>query len=97
MRLKQYTPTVICLAVFHLSANIWEKYEGGGGGGGGRGAYSSVNGEFGVHVRMIMALVFVPVAEVENAFEDLSHEIRNLLISTSELYWIILRAPIWEE
>ena len=37
------------------------------------------NSEFVVHVPMIMALAFVPVADVENAFEDLSDGIRNLL------------------
>ena len=39
---------------------------------------SRFNGEFAVHVRMVKALAFVPLADVLNAFEDLSDEIRLL-------------------
>ena len=57
---------------FHLSSNVWKKIQD-------VGLQQRYNNdeEFSIHVRMIMRLAFVPVADVVNAFNDLSDEIEN--------------------
>ena len=57
---------------FHLSKNIWRKVQSAGL----QQRYQD-DDEFSVHVRMIMALAFVPLADLDAAFDDLFTEIRN--------------------
>ena len=55
---------------FHLSSNVWKKRQD-------VGLQQRYNDdeEFSIHVRMIMSLAFVTVADVVNAFNDLTDEI----------------------
>ena len=57
---------------FHLCKNIWRRVQGAGL----QQRYQD-DDEFSLFVRMIMALAFVPVVDLETAFDDLFIEIRN--------------------
>ena len=57
---------------FHLSKNIWKKVQGAG-----LQQRYRADEEFSLHVRMIMALAFVPLADLDTAFDDLFTEIRT--------------------
>ena len=57
---------------FHLSKNIWRRVQRAGL----QQRYQN-DDEFSLHVRMIMALAFVPIADLENAYDALFLEIRN--------------------
>ena len=57
---------------YHLSSNIWKKIQ-----------YHGLQAhtadqDFAVHLRMIVAVAFIPVGFVVNAFEDLATEIRRI-------------------
>lgn len=56
---------------FHLSKNIWRKIQDNGL----QQRYQD-DEDFSLHARMIMALAFVPPADLDNAFDDLFNELR---------------------
>ena len=56
---------------FHLSKNIWRKIQQNGL----QKRYQD-DEDFSLHARMIMALAFVPPADLDNAFDDLFNELR---------------------
>ena len=57
---------------YHLSSNIWKHIQSSG-----LQAHYVNDDEFSIHLRMIAALAFVPLFDVEDAFEELALEIRN--------------------
>ena len=57
---------------FHLSKNIWKKVQSAGI----QQRYQD-DDDFSLHVRMIMSLAFVPLADLDTAFDDLFTEIRT--------------------
>ena len=57
---------------FHLSKSIWGKIQQSGL----QQRYQD-DEDFSLHARMIMALAFVPLADLDTAFEDLFTEIRS--------------------
>ena len=57
---------------FHLSKNVWKKVQGAGL----QQRYQD-DDDFSLHVRMIMALAFVPLVDLYMAFDDLLTEIQN--------------------
>ena len=57
---------------FHLCKNIWRKVQGLGL----QQRYQD-DAEFSMHIRMIMALAFIPLVDINRAFDDLSTEIRT--------------------
>ena len=57
---------------FHLCKNIWRKVQSAGL----QQRYQD-DAEFSISVRMIMALAFIPLPDLDTAFDDLFNEIRN--------------------
>lgn len=57
---------------FHLCKNIWKKVQSAGL----QQRYQD-DAEFSIFVRMIMALAFIPLPDLDTAFDDLFNEIRN--------------------
>ena len=63
---------------FHLSSNIWKKVQELGL----QGHYN--DDEFAMYARMVMALAFVPLPDLENTFGDLCTDIRNQFNNDTE-------------
>ena len=57
---------------FHLCNNVWRKVQRAGL----QQRYED-DAEFSIFVRMIMALAFIPLADLDTAFDELFNEIRN--------------------
>ena len=64
--------TEIVGCFFHLCKSIWKKIQGSG-----LQQWYQDDDDFSLHARMIMALAFVPPADLDAAFDDLFTEIRN--------------------